>query len=92
MIILTKLSDLRISHLTKAVEDAGNDKEIFIQYDCYGGKPSNNLHLMRQGIEGRLYSHDHKHQIWAFKVDMIIKGLAELKKHRAKTLKELSNG
>ena len=91
VIKLEKLSELRISHLTKAIEEAGQDTEIFIEFDCVGGRPNIGAALMKHDIKGSLVYHDTAHQLWSFSKKMIIKGLEEHKKYRAKALKEMNN-
>lgn len=93
VIILTKLNELRVSHLTRAVEETEGD-EILIQFDTYGGRPTpvaNSIKIMQPEVNGRLISHDHKHQLWGFSKAGIIAGLKEHKKFRDKALKEMMN-
>lgn len=92
VIILGKLNELRISHLTKAIEEAGKETDILIRFDCVGGKPNVGTALMKHNIRGRLVYHDTLYQTWAFSKKMIIKGLEEHKKHKAKIMKEINNG
>lgn len=92
MIKLTKLNELRISHLTRAVEEQDGD-EIFIQFHTYGGRPtvSRSVQIMQPEVHGRLVSHDNEYQTWAFSKAGIVKGLQEHKKFRDNALKEMIN-
>lgn len=91
VIKIATLDDLEISMLEKAVDETVTN-ELFIEFDCIGGRPSHCVGLQSLPIiPGRLVTHDTETQLWAFSTKALKSSFQKHKERRAKALKEMNN-